>query len=60
LAAVLEYRFLVRVVLISVPRWPMWFDPVLAVLAFPCFRVGMQALPLCGAAPTFLCSGKEK
>jgi hypothetical protein len=23
-------------------------------------RLAAQALPLCGAAPTFLCSGKEK
>jgi hypothetical protein len=29
-------------------------------LAFPCFRIGLFALPLCGAAPTFLCGGKEK
>jgi hypothetical protein len=28
--------------------------------AFSCFRVGLPGLPLCGAAPTFLCSGKEK
>jgi hypothetical protein len=33
---------------------------LLAALAFSCIRVGMPALPLCGAAPTFLCSGKEK
>jgi hypothetical protein len=32
----------------------------LASLAFPCVRVGLLASPLCGAAPTFLCSGKEK
>ncbi|MFL9869160.1 hypothetical protein PQR67_33745, partial [Paraburkholderia fungorum] len=25
------------------------------VLAFPCFLSGLLALPLCGAAPTFLC-----
>jgi hypothetical protein len=25
-------------------------------LAFPCFVVGLLALPLCGAAPTFLCT----
>jgi hypothetical protein len=24
-------------------------------LAFPCFHVGLFVLPLCGAAPTFLC-----
>jgi hypothetical protein len=29
-------------------------------LAFPCFHVGLFALPLCGAAPTFLCRRKEK
>jgi hypothetical protein len=33
---------------------------VLAVLAFPCFLIGLLALPLCGAAPTFLCRRKEK
>ncbi|HTR05635.1 MAG TPA: hypothetical protein VMJ11_03045, partial [Paraburkholderia sp.] len=32
----------------------------LGALVFSCFRVGMHALPLCGAAPTFLCGGKEK
>jgi hypothetical protein len=32
----------------------VWFV-VLAVLAFPCFLIGLLALPLCGAAPTFLC-----
>jgi hypothetical protein len=26
----------------------------------PLFVFGLLALPLCGAAPTFLCSGKEK
>jgi hypothetical protein len=37
-----------------------------AVLDFAAFRwhprfvSGLLALPLCGAAPTFLCSGKEK
>jgi hypothetical protein len=35
-----------------------------AVLLFfrwhPLFAFGLLALPLCGAAPTFLCSGKEK
>jgi hypothetical protein len=29
-------------------------------LAFPCFAFGLLALPLCGAAPTFLCLAKEK
>jgi hypothetical protein len=29
-------------------------------LAFPCFLVGLVALPLCGAAPTFLCRRKER
>jgi hypothetical protein len=32
----------------------------LRVLWHPRFGVGLLALPLCGAAPTFLCSGKEK
>jgi hypothetical protein len=29
-------------------------------LAFPCFLIGLFVLPLCGAAPTFLCRRKEK
>jgi hypothetical protein len=29
-------------------------------LAFPCCVIGLLALPLCGAAPTFLCRRKEK
>jgi hypothetical protein len=29
-------------------------------VAFPCFHVGLFVLPLCGAAPTFLCRRKEK
>jgi hypothetical protein len=29
-------------------------------LAFPCFLFGLFALPLCGAAPIFLCRRKEK
>ncbi|WCM22257.1 hypothetical protein NDK50_30030 [Paraburkholderia bryophila] len=33
---------------------------VLVVLAFPWFVGGLLALPLCGAAPTSLCRGKEK
>ena len=41
-----------------------WFGLVL-IRWHPCrwhprFRIGLLALPLCGAAPTFLCSGKEK
>jgi hypothetical protein len=32
----------------------LWFV-VLMVLAFPCFVAGLLALPLYGAAPTFLC-----
>jgi hypothetical protein len=39
--------FIISVVL-SVFRWR------------PLFAFGLLALPLCGAAPTFLCSGKEK
>jgi hypothetical protein len=31
----------------------------LAVLAFPCIRGGMRALPLCGAAPTFFAAAKK-
>jgi hypothetical protein len=30
------------------------------LFAFPCFASGLLALPLCGAAPTFLCLAKEK
>jgi hypothetical protein len=33
---------------------------ILEALAFPCGRVGLLVLPLCGAAVTFLCRGKEK
>jgi hypothetical protein len=36
------------------------FVVVRGALAFPCFRVGMLALPLCGAAPTFLCLPQRK
>jgi hypothetical protein len=32
---------------------------VFALLAFSCFRVGMQALPLCGAALTFFAAAKK-
>ncbi|MGA9919153.1 MAG: hypothetical protein WBR17_42155 [Paraburkholderia sp.] len=31
-----------------------------AALAFPCFVSGLLALPLCGAAPTFLCLPQRK
>ncbi|MBC8747823.1 hypothetical protein F6X42_14780 [Paraburkholderia sp. WC7.3b] len=30
-----------------------------AVLAFPCFVVGLLAVPLCGAAPTFFAAAKK-
>ncbi|MDT8836069.1 hypothetical protein ParKJ_01425 [Paraburkholderia fungorum] len=30
------------------------------LLAFPCFVIGLLALPLCGAAPTFLCLPQRK
>jgi hypothetical protein len=36
------------------------FGCSLVALAFPCFHVGLFSLPLCGAAPTFLCRRKEK
>src|SRR5258707_177460 len=36
------------------------FVSVLRVLAFPCFVSGPLALPLCGAAPTFLCGMQRK
>jgi hypothetical protein len=29
-------------------------------LAFPCIVIGLLALPLCGAAPTFLCLLQRK
>jgi hypothetical protein len=32
---------------------------VLGFLAFPCFRVGMQVLPLCGAALPFFAAAKK-
>ena len=36
------------------------FFVILDLLAFPCFHVGLLALPLCGAAPTFLCPCQRK
>ena len=36
------------------------FVCVLRALAFPCFASGLLALPLCGAAPTFLCRLQRK
>ena len=33
---------------------------VVGPLAFPCFVSGLLALPLCGAAPTFLCLPQRK
>ncbi|MBC8721498.1 hypothetical protein F6X37_07810 [Paraburkholderia sp. 31.1] len=35
------------------------FFVVLAWLAFPCCLVGLLALPLCGAAPTFFAAAKK-
>jgi hypothetical protein len=35
------------------------FVCVLAVLAFPCFVIGLLASPLCGAAPTFFAAAKK-
>jgi hypothetical protein len=37
----------------------VWFVWV-GLLAFPCFVSGVLALPLCGAAPTFLCLPQRK
>ncbi|MGF6596563.1 hypothetical protein P3T23_001270 [Paraburkholderia sp. GAS448] len=37
-----------------------WFLFWAGFFAFPCFASGLLALPLCGAAPTFLCLAKEK
>jgi hypothetical protein len=52
-------RWRVLVVLL-IFRW----HPLCGVLRrfrwHPLFAFGLLALPLCGAAPTFLCSGKEK
>ncbi|MGF6409053.1 hypothetical protein [Paraburkholderia sp. MM5482-R1] len=44
--------------------WPflvfgVFFVVVLAFLAFPCFVIGLLALPLCGAAPTFFAAAKK-
>ncbi|PQV47197.1 hypothetical protein B0G83_111224 [Paraburkholderia sp. BL21I4N1] len=48
--------------IIATPVW--WFflvKPVLLLLlAFPCFRGGLLAFPLCGGAPTFLCLPQRK
>ncbi|RZF31766.1 hypothetical protein EVC45_01510 [Paraburkholderia sp. UYCP14C] len=35
------------------------FFVVLSFLAFPCFGIGLFALPLCGAAPTFFAAAKK-
>ncbi|MBC8747220.1 hypothetical protein F6X42_11565 [Paraburkholderia sp. WC7.3b] len=35
------------------------FFVVLGALAFPCFVIGLLALPLCGAAPTFFAAAKK-
>jgi hypothetical protein len=37
-----------------------FFACLAGVGAFSCFAFGLLALPLCGAAPTFLCLAKEK
>ena len=41
--------------LLDVRSWELWRF----LLAFPCVRVGVQALPLCGAAPTFFAAAKK-
>ncbi|CAG9196859.1 hypothetical protein PSAB6_180013 [Paraburkholderia sabiae] len=38
----------------------LWFLLFLFLSGIRDFVLVLQALPLCGAAPTFLCSGKEK
>jgi hypothetical protein len=43
---------------VAVQRLSLWL--ILLCLWHPRIRAGAQAMPLCGAAPTFLCSGKEK
>ncbi|NVH74424.1 hypothetical protein FSB08_18175 [Paraburkholderia sp. JPY432] len=40
-------------------RGRRFFVVVLASLAFPCWLVGLLALPLCGAAPTFFAAAKK-
>jgi hypothetical protein len=37
----------------------MFFFCWLALLWMACFRVGLLALPLCGAAPTFFAAAKK-
>ncbi|RZF28164.1 hypothetical protein EVC45_19165 [Paraburkholderia sp. UYCP14C] len=37
----------------------LFFVCVPAALAFPCFVIGLLALPLCGAAPTFFAAAKK-
>ncbi|MGF6726122.1 glucose dehydrogenase, partial [Paraburkholderia sp. GAS41] len=36
-----------------------WFVVVPALLAFPCFVIGLLASPLCGAALTFFAAAKK-
>jgi hypothetical protein len=40
--------------------WFFGFLPLPGALAFPCFVSGLLVLPLCGAAPTFLCLPQRK
>jgi hypothetical protein len=48
------FALLVFFLFFSMPVWLFFFAGIRA------FVLVLQALPLCGAAPTFLCSGKEK
>jgi hypothetical protein len=36
-----------------------WFGAVISAFVKSCFRVGLLALPLCGAAPTFFAAAKK-
>jgi hypothetical protein len=41
------------------PAAPLSLFGFLILLAFPCFVIGLLALPLCGAAPTFFAAAKK-
>ncbi|MEM5296865.1 hypothetical protein VSR82_21360 [Burkholderia sp. JPY481] len=39
--------------------WLFFLALFFVLLAFPCFVIGLLALPLCGAAPTFFAAAKK-
>ncbi|WP_157646272.1 hypothetical protein [Paraburkholderia atlantica] len=39
--------------------WLFFLSLFFALLAFPCCLIGLLALPLCGAAPTFFAAAKK-